>query len=208
MALDRRDETTWVTLELTRAGEAKALDGTLAAAIRSELGVPKDFPVFVPYAPYAKNVKNVSILIEGYAFVPSGLPETRYFALENKALVVRVLSSKGPHGIRVLKTIPNFRVLEMQKQLRLLVSADVEQGMTVRVTGGCYAHIEATVVDVYEDSVAVRIPLRSIDVITVIPKSSINLNLDEDELPPIEHGEGDFDSYEEHAALTAASEEV
>lgn len=162
----------------------------------------------MPYAPYAKNVKNVSILIEGYAFVPSGLSETKYFALENKALVVRVLSSKGPHGIRVLNTIPNYKVVEMQRQLRALVSADVEAGMVVRITGGCYAHIEATVVDVYADTVAVRVPLRSIDVITVIPKSSINLNLDEDELPPLEHNEGDFDSYEEHAELIAEREEA
>ena len=78
--MDRRDETSWVTLELTKAGEAKALDGTLAKAIRHDLRVPDDFPVFIPYAPFIKNAKNVSVLIEGYAFVSSGLPETKYRA--------------------------------------------------------------------------------------------------------------------------------
>lgn len=176
----------------------KALDGTLAAAIQHDLGVQKDFPIFIPYAPYTKNVKNVSVLIEGYAFVATGLSETRYFALENKQLVSKVLSSKGPHGIRVLHTIANHRVVEMQRQLRQLVSSDVEEGMVVRITGGCYARIEGTVVDVYEDKVAIRIPLRSIDVIAVVSKSHLNLNPDEDDSVGQLDPDADFDSYEEH----------
>lgn len=154
----------------------KALDGTLASSLRHELGVDRSFGVFVPYAPIVKNLKSSSVLIEGYAFVSSGLPETKYFSLENRSLVSRVLSSRGIHGMRVLHTIPNHRVVEMQRQLRQLVASDVAEGMTVRVTGGCYARLEGRVVDVFDDSVAIRVPLRSIDIVTVIPKSLLSLD--------------------------------
>jgi transcription antitermination factor NusG len=157
------------------------MEGTLAKALRNDLGVPGEFPVFVPCSPPSKNIKNVSVLMEGYAFVSSGLPETKYFSLESKALVQKVLSSKGHHGLRILHTIPNHQVVEMQRQLRTLITNDVEEGMVVRITGGCYAKMEGTVVDVFEYKAAVRIPLRSIDIITLVPKSLLNLHPDSDD---------------------------
>lgn len=180
---------------MTKTGEGKALAGTLAASLRHDLGVAKDFPVFVPYAAYTKNTKNVSVLVEGYAFVSSGLPEVKYFALENKHLVARVLSARGPHGMRVLHTIPNHRVQDMQQQLRMLVASDVEEGMTVKITGGCYAHIEGQVVYVFPDRVAVRIQLRSIDIVTVVSKSMVSLDPDDD---GVDGASVPYDSYEEH----------
>lgn len=190
-----------MTLELTRAGELKALDGTLANTLRHELNVAKDFPVFVPYSSYLKHpksAKSVSVLVEGYAFVSTGLSETKYFALENKPHVAQVLSSRARQGMRVLHTIPNYRVVEMQRKLRELVSSDVAEGMTVRVTGGCYSRLEGLVIDVYPESVALRIPLRSIDILAIVSKSNISLDLDED---PLDMGSGEdteFEPYEAH----------
>lgn len=157
-------------------GEQKAIDSTLVAALRSSLAVPDDYPVFVPYASYTKGGRSVSIrLIEGYAFIASGLIETRYFALERGPLVERVVSAKGVHNMRVLQTISDLRVQAMMDQLREHVASDLEVGASVKVTGGSYLHLEGVIVDLTEDRAAVRIKLRSLDVVAFLPKVFIDL---------------------------------
>ena len=175
---DDRDSTTWVTLELTSTGEDKAIDGTLAKAIRSELGVDDSYPVFVPYTSYEKGGRRVVIqLIEGYAFVASGLPETRYFSLERGNLVAQVISSRGVHGVRVIHCVPNSRVSALRDQLRESASSSLEVGVRVRVTGGNYARLEGDIVDIHEGKAAVRVTLRSIDVIAWIPLVALDSDL-------------------------------
>lgn len=179
--MDHRDETTWATLELTKAGELKAVEGKLAASLRALLGVDEAFPVFVPYANYTKGGRTVSVrLIEGYAFVATGLSETKYFALERSALVAKVFSI-GQNGIRVLHTLPNANVVEMRARLAESMSADLEVGSKVRITGGNYRDLEGTVVDLYDKRVAVRIEFRSLTSIAVIPRNLAVFALDESE---------------------------
>lgn len=198
--MDKRDETTWVALELTRAGELKAIDGKLASWLRRELAVSEDFPIFVPYTSYKKGGRNVSIrLIEGYAFVATGLPETKYFQLESRALINSVLSSRGRNGIRILQALPNNRIVDLQTQLREILQADLEIGQWVRVAGGNYSGIEGEVVDVYEDTVAIRIRLRSLDVIAAIPKTLVDPNFsNETEL------EGEVEAFESYEDVRSA----
>ena len=197
--MDKRDEQTWVTLELTRAGEKKAQDGSLGPQLLRDLGAPEDFPIFIPYVVGGNHGKSLSILMEGYAFVGSGLPETRYFRLEGGALVQQVLSSRGPHGMRVLHTIPDARIDDMKSQLRLLANSDVEIGMPVRILAGFYTGLEGTVVDVYPHAVAVQFPLRSLTIITLVKKEHISCDLPEpitrEPLPEFEPSK--FDSFEE-----------
>jgi transcription antitermination factor NusG len=162
---------TWVALELTKAGEAKAIEGSLADSLRSGLGVQDDYPIFVPYVNYSKGGRRVSIrLIEGYAFAASGLTETRYFALERGPFVSRVMSTSGPHNMRTLQTVADEKIRGMMDQLRSQVSSDIEVGAKVKVIGGNYLHLEGEVVDLMEEKAAVRIRLRSLDVVAWIPK--------------------------------------
>lgn len=168
---DARDKTTWVALELTKAGEQKAIDGTLAEALRVALGIPESHPLFVPYASYSKGGRKVSVrLIEGYAFVASGLTENLYFALERGPFVGKVMSSPGPHSMRTLQTVSDAKIRGMMEQLREQVSSDIEIGTKVKVVGGNYLHLEGEVVDLNEDRAAVRIRLRSLDVVAWLPK--------------------------------------
>ena len=197
--MDKRDEQTWVTLELTRTGEKKAQDGSLAQHLLKDLGAQEDFPIFIPYVIGGNHGKSLSILMEGYAFVGSGLPETRYFRLEGGPIVQQVLSAKGPHGMRVLHTIPGDRIETMRKQLRLLANADVEIGMAVRVLAGFYTGLEGTVVDVFPETVAVQFPLRSLNVIHLVKKEHLSSDLTEvcpkDPLP--DFGPSKFDSFDD-----------
>jgi len=178
--MDKRDETTWATLELTKAGEAKAVEGKLAVAIRGLLGVDENFPVFVPYATYTKGGRTVSVrLIEGYAFVATGLPEVRYFGLERSPLVSRVFSSSSG-AMRVLYTISNTEVNNMKARLAESLSSDIEVGARVRITGGNYRDLEGTVVDLYENNkVAIRVEFRSLTTIAVIPRNLTTFSTDD-----------------------------
>lgn len=171
MGLDQRDTQTWIALELTRQGELKIEDGTLESSLRSDLGVDPSFPVFVPATSYTKNNRTITLhLVEGYAFVGSGLPEVRYFALEKRSYVHQVIYTKpGPHKIRVPSVIPNKHIEEMRTQLRRLVSSDLEVGAFVRVTDGPYRSLEGTVLDTEGDHAIVDIRLRSIALILTIP---------------------------------------
>lgn len=168
---DRRDGLTWVVLELTRYGEKLVEEETFAADLRRELGVGEDWPVFVPARVYERKGKKVTIhLMEGYAFVASGLDEIRYFQLEQRKLVTQILTQRGPRDMRVPSTIPDSRVAELRRQLSEEVAADIVPGMEVVVTDGIYSKLEGTVLDTEGDHAVVRFELRSLRVICKVPK--------------------------------------
>jgi hypothetical protein len=169
---DQRDSQTWVVIELTRAGEVKVEESLLAGLLRKALAVGENHPVFIPSLSYmAGNRRTTLHLMQGYAFVGSGLPEVQYYNLEGVCpYVKRVLSSKSPSGMRVLSVIPDDGVRDMRKQLAEHVSSDVVEGMHVTVTEGVYAHMDGEIVDVAGSNAHVRFILRSIDIITSIPK--------------------------------------
>lgn len=168
---DRRDGTTWVALELTRHGEKLVEEGTLATELRSSLGVEEDWPVFIPARIYEKNGKRVTVhLMEGYAFVATGLDEVVYFRLEQSKLVEQVLSSRGKRGIRCLEAIHDSQISDLRRRLSEEVAADLVPGMTVLVTDGVYSKLEGVVMDVEGDHAVVRFELRSLEVISKIPK--------------------------------------
>lgn len=169
---DRRDDQTWVVIELARAGEIALEDGTLSDRLRSDLDVEPDWSIFIPAATYTRTGKRITVhLVEGYVFVAAGLPETRYYALEDKSPLVRqILSVPGPKGMRVLATIPQADVEGMQAQLRAQVATDITEGMKVRVTEGIYSSLEGRVLDVGSEDAQVLISLRSIQIIKAIPR--------------------------------------
>ena len=174
--MDRRDEPTWAALELSRIGELKIEDGSLEAVLRRDLDVPSDFPIFIPAATYPRDGKIVTIfLMEGYCFVGSGLAEITYFGLEEKPYVNKVISSPGPNGIRTLSTIPHQQIQSMKQQLHELVSEDIQEGSRVKITEGVYRSLEGDVVDVEGEEVAVKINLRSIHVITTLPRVFVEI---------------------------------
>lgn len=169
---DQRDSRTWVVLELTRAGEVKVEEGVFPNLIRDALGVDSSYPVFVPSLSYMQGGRRTTVhLMEGYAFVASGLAEVAYLNLEGANPYVRkVLSSKSPSGMRVLSVIPDEAVQDMREQLAKHVSSDIVEGMRVMVTEGVYANLQGEVLVVGEADASVRFVLRSLDIITTIPR--------------------------------------
>lgn len=169
---DRRDGTTWVALELTRAGEKLVEDNSLANDLRRLLGVEEDWPIFIPARVYEKKGKKITIhLMEGYAFIATGLDEVVYFRLEQTKLVEQVMATRGSRGIRVLSVIPDGKIKDLRKQLSQEVAADIIPGMTVRVLDGIYSKLEGIVLDTEDDHAVIHFELRSLKVISKVPKA-------------------------------------
>lgn len=186
--MDRRDAPTWIIIELTHLGEAKLEDGSLEKSLRSDLGVDRNFPIFIPATTYRKDGKDVTLrLIEGYVFVASGLPETDYFALESKPYIAQVMSTRpGPYKMRVLSTVPDSQVEDLRRQLQGLLASDIAIYDRVRVIEGTYRNLEGVVMGIHGDNAFVRINLRSMEVIATIPLISLkSLDPDDQESPSL-----------------------
>lgn len=167
-----RDDPTWVVVELSYAGEMKVEDGSLCRSIQRDLGVDEEHQVFIPATRYARKGRSTTLhLMEGYAFVESGLEEFRYFALEKTAYVNKIMSvNKGKYGLRGLSVIPDVRIRQMRQQLRELSASNIREGDYVQVLEGLYNTLSGAVLEIDGNYAMVFISLRSIRVITRLPK--------------------------------------
>lgn len=172
MGSDSRDATNWVVLELTRTGEQRAEEGTLSDAIHDALDCRDDHEVFIPMLSYVRDGTRVNLhLMEGYAFVASGLPEVCYLNLEKDCPYVRkVLTAPGPNGMPVLSVLPNSAIEEMRAKLRAEMSTDITEGMKVRILQGAYSNLEGEVLGFEGDDAHVHIELRSFNLIRAVPR--------------------------------------
>jgi hypothetical protein len=145
----------------------------LGEAIREALDAPRQHPVFVPCMAYMKSGRRVTVhLMEGYAFVATGLPENLYFNLERDCPYVRkVLSAPSGNGIQALSVISSQDVAGMREQLREIVVQDISEDMRVRINHGIYAKLEGTVLHLQGDDASVLIEFRSRTVIQTLPKA-------------------------------------
>jgi transcription antitermination factor NusG len=167
---DRRDDDTWVVVELTKQGEQRVEEGSLREALLKDLNAPEDLPLFIPAMTYAKEDRAVTIhLLEGYVFIAARLPEVAYFGLESQPYVSQVLSVKGDHGMRVLSTIPNREIKALRKRLHEQVATDIVPDTLVRVLEGVYRELEGRVESVDGDHATVAFRLRSLRSFIGIP---------------------------------------
>lgn len=169
---DLRDGLTWVAIELARSGELKAVDGTLEAQLRRDLDTDDDHPVFVPVALFRRDGRVTPIhLMEGYAFVASGLDEVAYFALEHQSYISAVMSTQsGRHRLRTLAVISNAQVVAMRVKLQEMITSEIPLSVNVMILDGPYRGLAGLVKGMDKDNAFIRITLRSLDVVATIPR--------------------------------------
>ena len=166
--MDQRDAQTWIVIELNHLGETKVIEGTLEAALRQDLGVASDFPIFIPVAKYPKGNRTITLhLMQGYVFVGAGLADTTYFALERRPYVTQVISTPG--RIRAINSVPNAKIEDLRKELRKQVSSDLLESDRVRVTNGVYRNLDGVLLEVGPEMAVVQIQLRSLELVATIP---------------------------------------
>lgn len=168
---DQRDHKTWVILELTRQGEQRVTEGSFERIIRKAMTLEDSHGVFIPSMTYKKAGRTVTLhLMEGYAFIESGLPETAYFKIEGHVDIKGVMSSKSPSGMRIVHTLPNREIQQMREKLRLMVMGDVSCGSMVNISDGPYRGMDGLVMDLEEDYAILKIEMRSLAIVTKIPQ--------------------------------------
>lgn len=174
---DTRDDLTWVVMELTSPfGESKMADGSLEDALRRDLRIDSEFPVFVPATSYHRGGEvHTTQLMTSYVFVATGLPEASYIRLESSTgYIKQVMKVAGENGLPVLSVIPNRSVTEMKEKLRCQNVIDLQPYDLVRVLEGKYANLNACVLCADDDDqqyATVRIlELKSRCIISRVPR--------------------------------------
>lgn len=186
--MDRRDQRTWVVLELSPQGERMIEESGLESELRRHLRVDSSWPVFIPSRHFERCGKKITVhLMEGYAFIASGLDEIHYFRLERSRLVEQVMATRGPHGVRVLSVVTEAKIEELRQRLLNEVSIDISPGMSVRVTQGLYNHMYGSVEMVQGDHAGVYFDLDSLKLLAWLPKAILDTSDQEAKpLPRIE----------------------
>ncbi len=172
--MDRRDEKTWVILELSHLGESKVSEGVFATQLKKLLGKKyrdEVYELFVPTRIYEKGGRKVALqLMEGYAFIDSNHDFDFFLALENTDLIRSVMRTPSPSGVDTLHSLPNREVDALRNQLREMIMKDVDEGSIATVTKGIYKNLDGLVLGLIEEDALVKIDLRTISVITLIPQ--------------------------------------
>ena len=163
----------WVVIELTRQGERRAEEGTLAPLLRDALNLDSHHLVFIPCKTYVSGGRRTTVhLMEGYAFVASHGEDLTYPVRGEQLYIKRLLTVPSPKGTRVLSVVPDSVVAEMEEKLAQYVGDDVVEGLQVRIQSGLFSQMRGEVVDLTSvGNLLVRFQMRSLDTIVEIPRS-------------------------------------
>lgn len=175
-----RDRTTWTVLELTRTGERAAEDGLLDGELRRLLSLPAAWPVFVPVRAYEEHGKRVALhLMEGYAFVSTGVPMEELTALvwRPHSPISAVLATAGASPVPL--TLTDAKIRQLRRQLAALTTSEsVAAGDQVEVLRGPYGGLTGDVVKLRgKEDALVHIKLRSLNVEVQIPTAFFALGM-------------------------------
>jgi len=150
-------------------------EGGLDVDLRRHLRVDPTWPVFIPSRYFERCGKRITVhLMEGYAFIASGLDEIHYFRLERSRLVEQVMAVRGPNGVRVLSVVSDAKVEELRRRLINEVSIDISPGMSVRVTQGLYSNMYGSVEMLQGDHAGVYFDLDSLKLLAWLPKAILD----------------------------------
>lgn len=177
--MDRRDSPSWVIMELSPQGEDRLLEGTLESALRTDLKVGPEFPLFLPAYTHFKGARRVTLLLmEGYAFIGGGLSDVQYFRLEHKSYCTRILTRM--HGrSRVIQSVSDSHVKDLQRQLREMIARDVPEGVPVTICEGAYRGLRGLVIEGDAAVCLVQVRMRSFEMLLTLPRVAV-LPLDEE----------------------------
>jgi transcription antitermination factor NusG len=130
--------------------------------------------VFIPYLSYSYDGRGtVFNVMEGYAFVASGLDDRMYLDIVHSSPYLKgVLHSQGS-GSLVLLTVPNSNVLDLKDRLSKMVAVEIQEGMEVEITRGICQGLSGKVVGLEEDVAHILISLRTLKTIRTIPRFAL-----------------------------------
>ena len=169
--------TDWVILELSSRAENED-PSMIRASIRHMI---RDADVFIPASvTQVGDARLVKYLVDGYAFIKRTHPDEKYMRLEGSRYVQAVVAQSTRSGgrfQRVLSCVHDEDIAKFKRQIHVQEDQGISTGDTVTVVDGPYRHLTAVVIeDIPEqDTVQVRIELRSKDDLVTLPRSFLQL---------------------------------
>lgn len=168
--MDARDEVTWLVVELTPQGESAAEDGTLESLLRDHGDLSPSHPIFIPCLSYEhRGRRSVLSVMEGYAFIASGL-DGHSISLLSSSPYVQCVMSRGSGIRKVHETVPDASVQELRMRLNEMVGVEIREGMQVRVNDGPLAGLIGKVVELDGDQASVLVEMRSLNAVKDFPR--------------------------------------
>jgi transcription antitermination factor NusG len=169
----------WYIIELSHLGEQKVEDGTLSNTLLKDLnskGYP-NHPFFIPSISYTKAGRTVTVhLMEGYVFLKTGLPFNVIQFLEARSYSSKILTrEQGKNKVKDKAIVSDSYVKDLQLKLRNLVSTNFSIGSKVVISEGPYTNLEGEILDFDDDKAYLKICLRSLTVISAIPKVFLDI---------------------------------
>lgn len=167
----------WIAVELSPLGDQKVEENKIEGILRSLLPrTESPHPIFVPAIQIHKNGRPYMYrIMEGYAFIASGLRDTDYFRLERSPYVESVISSPSEESVRVCRRIPDKDIQDLRVKLHAASSATLSVGNWVKILNGSYAKLEGEVVAVRGEVSDVLVEMRSTRIIVPIKNASLEI---------------------------------
>lgn len=167
-------DSSWVVIELSPEGEELATQGKLESKLRKDLGSPTLQVVISKKSSYPLN----------YVFVESSLFPSRYFSLEKRSYVERVLS-KTVGSVRLLEFVPGRELLRFNKSLKTAQPNQYTRGQPVEISAGIFSRVRGRFVALSSpEEGLVEVQTRTLIRILTIPL--VDLSPSEDQtLPPL-----------------------
>ena len=141
----------------------------------ADLFWPETPEIFLPYLSFTYEGKTTLFnVMEGYAFVVSGLDDSTYTgAMQNSPYLRSILHTPKSKGFSVLMTVPNSSVQDLRDRLSEMVAPEIQEGMKVKIARGICLGLIGVVVGLDNDEAHVLIELRTLHTIRTIPRFAL-----------------------------------
>jgi len=166
----------WVVLELTPKSEDLSpgdLERALKGALRSQTAV-----VFLPVKVTVQNgVYTTHSLVGGYAFVRQDNHRASFYTRLSGTKYVESVLTRHVNTNRVLATVSGEEVRRLHTLVKLESDPSIREGDKVKIISGTYRDVDAEVMcDLPEThEVQVRVKMRSLDTLVVLPRGFLTL---------------------------------
>lgn len=150
------------------------MEGTLEAHLRRTLKLEPTHGVFVPYLPLKCDSKvTLFNVMEGYAFVASGLDDREYFLVTHESMYLRSALHSRQGRTNILMTVPDEKIRDLRKRLHDMIAVEIRKNMRVEVIQGPYKGLEGLVAELTPDTAHVLIELRTLRTIRSFPRFAL-----------------------------------
>jgi len=173
----KQRQPTWVVMTTTLKGEEEARAGTLAKVLSNLSGIEIE-DIYVPVLRGGSS--KATFLVEGYIFVKSGYPTTKYYDISRSIFIETMISRYDRNSDMISQgTILDSELKEMVKEAYSL-GGRYKEGDFVEIVEGDFKGCEGEIMTVISDGdglggcfYSILLKLRSAEVVVTVDVFSV-----------------------------------